>query len=759
MGEAAAGLLSERLALLDIVGADVAGLESAVCNEAVALFEFDRAVIWRYSNTLGTLFSEHEGEFRGMSVSQSASAELFERAHLWPGGDMEIVRRVAESSFGVGADRPDRSYALLPLAGGGPLSRLLAIESSKELAAEDVERRLSVFGRQANVLLSTFDALDRSRRNEVHLEALNRTASEIASVLELENVLAAITERARELVGAPIAYLLLVDEEQGEVVMRIAQGVSSAAFLGLRLAIGEGVGGRVARQLEPFYTTDYLNDTRFDHDPHVDEVVRAEGIKSILSLPMHVFGKLVGVMHVADSSSRAFDADEIDVLLGLARHAALAIRNAALYDGAQRALLALEESNQAVREQNERLERAQSVHRQLSEIVLAGHGLAGAIRLMAKALDVTVCILNDANRPLETGGVPTDEFARRLFERGIAERGVPRASVQEALDKLDVLEVARLSASPPTRLSSWIAMPIVASGHLLGSMWVESADERIDQETDLLEQAVRVLGLELLREQSVAEVSRRLRRELIDELLSPHAAGGTDLVRRAQDHGFDLRSPHHLMVIFGVPDSGVVAERMRERILEAVRSYPFTDIAADRGGVIVALLAESAKGHEKVESLLDAARDDLGLVAVISAPCTAPRDYRSAYAIAERIARLFPPRRRRLTILPLEHARLLGLIFREGGESECREFVDAVLGPLDTLQAEQRDELVRTLDAYVAADRRPARTAKALHVHVNTVYYRLKQLESLLGPAFGSPDKMLDLRVALLARRLLNDDS
>lgn len=751
------GQLSERLALLDIVDSDAASLESLVCDEAVALFGFERAVIWRYSSTLWTLFSEQQGEFQGIPVSHAASVDLFERTRVWPGEDAEIVRKVAEISFGIGKDRRGHTYALVPLMGREPLARLLAVESLEALSVDALGRSLAVFALQVGALLSTFDALERSRRNESHLEALNRTASEIASVLELENVLAAITERARELVGAPIAYLLLVDEEKGEVAMRVAHGVSGEEFLGLRLALGHGVGGRVARQLEPFYTTDYLNDTRFDHDPHVDAVVRAEGIKSILALPMHVFGKLVGVMHVADVTSRSFGADEIDALMGLARHAALAIRNTALYENARTALIALEESNQAVREHNARLERAQEVHHQLSEIVLAGHGLSGAIRLMAKALDVTVCILDDAHKPLEAAGDASDEFGRRLFAVGISEKGVSRADVRAALDKLDVLEVARLTAAPPQRTSSWIVMPIVASGHLLGSMWVEATDERIDQETDLLEQAVRVLGLELLREQSVSEVSRRLRRELIDELLSSQAAGSNDLHRRAAEHGFDLRAPHHLLVVFGGPGSGVVAERTRERLLESIRSYAFTDLAADRGGVIVALLAESAKGHGKVEVLLEAGHDEAGLVAVVTPPCTSPREYRTSFVIAERFARLFPPRRRTLTLLPLEEARLLGLIFREGGEAECREFVDAVLGPFAELKPDQADELLRTLDVFIAADRRPAQTARALHVHVNTVYYRLKQLETLLGPAFETPNKLLDFRVALLARRLLTD--
>lgn len=747
--------LSERLALVDIASIGVVELESLVAEEAASLFGYRRAAVWRHSATLETLFWEHDGVFAAVEVDRDTARALFEGHHRWPGDELDVLRRIVDQTFGAASAREPGTVLFSPL-GESTIRRILVTEAMTPVAAADVEG-MGVFVRQAGAVLASFDALERAHRNETHLEALNRTASEIASVLEIEDVLTAITERAAELLDAPIAYLLLVDKTRNEIAMRFAQGAETPEFIELRLALGEGVGGRVARQLEPFFTTDYLNDSRFDHDSHVDEVVRAEGIKSILSLPMHVFGELVGVMHVADRMPRSYSSDDIDVLMGLARHAALAIRNTQLYNDARNALRALEESNNAVRAQNERLERAQSVHQQLSEIVLAGQGLSGAVRLMAKALEVKVCILDDSLRPLEGAGDPDDAFGKRLFEGGVGERGVVRSAVEAVIGRLDVLEPARLTPAPPGRVRPWLVTPIVAGGHLLGSMWVESTDERLDAERELVEQAGRVLGLELLREQSVAEVGKRLRREFIDELLSPQPATNADLFRRGREHGLDIREPHHLLVVFVGHAEGVAADRARERALEVVRSYAFTDLAVDRGGALVALVAEQVHAHAEIGEALERMGYEHGLVAVLSAPCGGAREYRAAYAIAERFAKLFPPRRRKTSFLTLENARSLSLLFREGGEAEAREFVEAVLGPVVALKPDQSEELIRTLDAHMTADRRPAWTAKALHVHVNTVYYRLKQLESLLGPDFDTPNKLLDLRVALLVRRLLSE--
>ena len=50
----------------------------------------------------------------------------------------------------------------------------------------------------------------------------------------------------------------------------------------------------VAQQRAAVYTSDYLNDARFSHDPAVDDAVRREGIKSILGVPMKAFDTFVG---------------------------------------------------------------------------------------------------------------------------------------------------------------------------------------------------------------------------------------------------------------------------------------------------------------------------------------------------------------------------------------------------------------------------------------------------------------------------------
>jgi DNA-binding PucR family transcriptional regulator len=84
--------------------------------------------------------------------------------------------------------------------------------------------------------------------------------------------------------------------------------------------------------------------------------------------------------------------------------------------------------------------------------------------------------------------------------------------------------------------------------------------------------------------------------------------------------------------------------------------------------------------------------------------------------------------------------------------------VNSRLQPLIAHDKKHGTQLIQTLDAHYQARCSPSRTAATLHVHVNTVYYRLNRIRELLGFDFSAPRRALDLQVALLARRLLHHD-
>jgi DNA-binding PucR family transcriptional regulator len=105
--------------------------------------------------------------------------------------------------------------------------------------------------------------------------------------------------------------------------------------------------------------------------------------------------------------------------------------------------------------------------------------------------------------------------------------------------------------------------------------------------------------------------------------------------------------------------------------------------------------------------------------------------------------------------LPAGSARDLGFAgLVTGDAADVDGYLERVLGPVAAHDARRGTDLLATLEAYFAAGSSPTRAAGALHVHVNTVAQRLERIAALLGEDWQTPDRALEIQLALRLRRL-----
>lgn len=151
----------------------------------------------------------------------------------------------------------------------------------------------------------------------------------LAERLDTQNLLRTIVERAARLVGTGHAYLYLCDPEGATITVRIGTGVF-AGQVGHRIALGEGVAGRVARSGEPIAVDDYGMWPGRTHDPMPLLYRATVGVP--LRGPRGVAG-VIGLAHV--EPGRVFGTEEIALLERFGRLASIALENARLYEDAQ----------------------------------------------------------------------------------------------------------------------------------------------------------------------------------------------------------------------------------------------------------------------------------------------------------------------------------------------------------------------------------------------------------------------------------------
>lgn len=95
------------------------------------------------------------------------------------------------------------------------------------------------------------------------------------------------------------------------------------------------------------------------------------------------------------------------------------------------------------------------------------------------------------------------------------------------------------------------------------------------------------------------------------------------------------------------------------------------------------------------------------------------------------------------------------LIFAAEHLPELQGFLDETLGSLIAYDSDHGAELVRTLEAFFEANCSPKETAQLLHVHRNTVLYRLDRIAAIMGVDLNDPDTRLRLHLALHVRLAL----
>lgn len=753
--------LSDTLAFLELRRMDTVGLANLISAEALRLFGGAEAVIWVYRPDLGRLFCERSGsEPASVALSEEDVGLLELGGVCWEPGCGDVRARLIEASFGLVAQQRDGTVLGVALTQDEELQGVLLIAGAP--APEDVEEeRLAGFARQVAVLLKNHAQLQRAESNEGQLQALFETASELSSNLDLETVLTAIVERVQVVANAPVSYIMLVDEEAGEIAMRVTLGIEHPEFTSLRLKLGGGLGGRVAARRRPFYTSAYLDDDRFEHDAGVDAVVRHEGVRSILGAPMSVSQRFVGVLFVADRTARVFSEAEVGLVTSLASHAASAIRNADLYDRARSALADLSRSNAVVQEQNMRLQRAEALHARLSDAVLEGQGLQDMVDLTASMTGGQLLAFDRHHQLIARAGEPGDAFGKRLVAKGSADAAKDLPQLPRLLAGGDGSTVC-LEPDGRSRRHTWLVAPIVAGAVPLGSVWLSLKSAEVADARPLFDQATRVVALELLKERAVAEVHRRLGRELLDDLLAGHARIDEGMGKRAAEVGVDLAQPHRLVRVDLVaprgPDGAADLGSAPDALVAVLRRQPWCRFAARYSQAVVAVTdGETTDLVEHVRATLSPLAETRGcrLKAAVTPPCGRVEDYRRFFLAAGRVLALLRGSES-TSVVDLADAWVLSLVFGGEDEGDMAGFVEAQLGGLILHDEQHGLGLVETLDAYLQAELSPTRTAAALHVHVNTVYYRLQRLRELLGESFTEPRRALDLRVALLARQTLS---
>ncbi len=340
-------------------------------------------------------------------------------------------------------------------------------------ALEERDRQMS----EAMALIEVMQAEIEER--EAEADALRRVGEATGSAFDLEEILKVTADIAIQVTETDSCQVYLYDRANDDLVLRAADETGQSMVRRIRLKLGEGITGWVARERR--YVAISRNATR-DHRFRYFPEIREEEYESILSVPLVSRNELIGVVNVRTRKQHEYSRIQVRMLSGIANQVAGAIDKA-------RRTRRLETTAAHLRNLSE-------VSKTVTENVYVDEMLQSLVDMTARTMNYKVCTVMLADKS-------TGELEIKATQSSSLEyTNKPRVRIGEsisgqAVETGTVVMVRDVRTHPEYRfpdiaeragLCSMAAVPLTYKGDIIGVLncYTEAVHEFTAEEISIL---------------------------------------------------------------------------------------------------------------------------------------------------------------------------------------------------------------------------------------------------------------------------------
>jgi purine catabolism regulator len=415
---------------------------------------------------------------------------------------------------------------------------------------------------------------------------------------------------------------------------------------------------------------------------------------------------------------------------------------------------------QIINEQYALRQRAEDIHRTLTNLVLEGATLQQVAEALAAILKRSIAIENTAFeilaaarfgivdeariRTVSTGRTPPD-LAARLIELGIYDR---LASERRSI---------RVPALPALGMTAErIVTPIIVGQQVMGYVWIISGEQCPNDLDELaIEHAATVAALIMHNERAIYETAMSLRGDFFEQLLDYTDPPDSRLVERAHQLGFQLDRGYQVLVAQRCTQeeaSGLSLTSQIERWLK--EACPALVVARERRTVIVLQEHRNTSGEQIARDLVGALSYPAApLLVGIGRPIDHLSDLRLSHSQAIEAVEVAGAIGQREGLVRFEDLGVLHWLWHLSPDTLTDNVYLRAIQTLACYDDAHHMQLLRTLETYLDT---PSVTdaAEKLFTHRNTLRYRIERIGRLLDLDLDDPCTRLNLHVALKAHQL-----
>ncbi|WP_431029333.1 helix-turn-helix domain-containing protein [Lysinibacillus sp. LZ02] len=446
-------------------------------------------------------------------------------------------------------------------------------------------------------------------------------------------------------------------------------------------------------------------------------------VKSFLTCPIKVNDRVEGVMFLCQIVKPIAPTEhDLQLLEGFSSQVGIAIRNARQYSH--------------IKKLNDKLMKRDEIHTTLTKLSMQNMGIPKILEEMTRMIGKHLIFVD----LLENEVIP----AMRKLPNYLSFNDLNE--VLQANEAMPYYELKR------SGYMTHIMYPIRLGQIILGCIIMEVKGEMSQLESIVIEQGHSVLALELSRKQNLAEFYYKKKRDAFNEMMNTKEQ--EIIVQKAKELMISLNEPYMVILLklaeeVSPHEIEAYVHKLMSQMKRDLFSYAqllFADYAT------ITLVARATQGEEK------RVRKELKRVCTewnkkINAPlsCGVSTVYhdlytiRKAYHEAKTVLSYLDSRKQHGM---MDYAEIgVNRLFIHQDQQEIGRFIAEVFTPLETQQS-MNNALKETLLMYFAQNRSATKTAKMLHIHINTLYQRLKKIEEILQISFEDAEHVLKLQLA-----------
>ena len=187
---------------------------------------------------------------------------------------------------------------------------------------------LSTIATQVGGAIENARLYDQMQRKALQVETLSQVSETVASNRLIKDVLQLLVSMTAQMMNSKICSIMLLDEASGELRIAATQSLSEQYRRKPNLKIGQGISGRAVKDRRPIIVLDVLTDRNYMYP----DMAKKEGLCSLVSVPMMVREKALGVINSYTSVPHVFTGEEVKLLQAIANQAAIAIEHTTLIE-------------------------------------------------------------------------------------------------------------------------------------------------------------------------------------------------------------------------------------------------------------------------------------------------------------------------------------------------------------------------------------------------------------------------------------------